>query len=695
MKNTEKLLCVMLAALMIFLLSACNLGTSGQGSDGTTAAESPESQTAGEVTTDPVETGTSDATTSDASPVSSTADGTGTVNESTTEAGPVQTDPQTEPQQTEPVQTAPQTEPQQTEPVQTDPPVTEPQKPTEAELKAKAEEFLATPGLNGLMIHVFENPRAASLYDIVYQLKDPSVDSGKLKSIYAAHGRQYIDETGITYAGEEYLDTLLKKHTGYGFGEFSTYDTFLPTHFPEEKLFCVQHGDTNFQQAEVTSVSVYANGQIEILYKGKNDSWIMSFGGDRAASVSSVRATLVRAVFDLSDDGNLVVRSNRPVILEDGIDPLYKEVNSILNAQGVNGILKTQFTPVNVGFAVRDIVSQLRVWRSSEKDVPAYPDMAAIYKANGLETGDTGFSYADDDYLGSLITAATGIPMPNGDLNMSDVDILASEGLLAVQHGDMTYVPVVISMISIWRDGYLVTYKADPKFGDSFLVNLGGDYRWASDMQVYLVRNEDDGRLNIVSNLPVWYASETDNASYIIQPIMLQMNVFGVNGLLHSEYGEAKDADIREVLYQSGDSTPNLDYQSLFKKYGYVFEEGPGIKAMSGEELGELLEKYTGYEFEEFADYQDKYALYLRDEDVYAAFQGGVTYERMTPITVTWLDDGTYEMTYRPADSDIWYYRVRGGDSGSSARMQATLMRSPYGNYAVLSNGPAESVPVG
>ncbi|MBP5270138.1 MAG: hypothetical protein ILO42_04175, partial [Clostridia bacterium] len=371
-----------------------------------------------------------------------------------------------------------------------------------------------------------------------------------------------------------------------------------------------------------------------------------------------------------------------------GLDPLAYEVSQYLNTFGINGIIQSRFFDPLAGVRISEIIKQLKI------SVYNYGTIHPEHIYADLESGsypyfpDTGVSYVSAEYLDALLCAATGYLLEDFGADIPNVIRLSAVDVFVVQHGDMTYMPVKLLTVTPYRNGYLATYQSDPAFSDSMLIDFDGDLREVAVMQAFLVRNPIDGRLNIVSNVPVWYASEPDNASYIIQPAMLQFNEFTVNALLQSEYYEPTDVDFSMIVMQAGENDAKIDYEAAYKKYGYTVEEGPGFKGLTGAYLFYLLEKYAATRIEDCAQYQNKYRLYLTDEDVYAIQSGGVTYERMRIIDFTFDGYDTYTMKYAAAEEDTWYYLSDSGVMNGATEMQAELCLGADGTFVVIRNSP-------
>ncbi|MBO7377054.1 MAG: hypothetical protein J6V01_08160, partial [Clostridia bacterium] len=274
MKNSLiRFLAVLTAFLTLFALCSCTVtinlagnsteagtGTSVPGSDdesspvsesgtvGETGSETSPESTSGAVTSDAAET--DDATSAETSPAteSTTASGTGT------EPLP--------PESSSSVQSSGAAE------------------LTNEELRVLAEDFLNTPGINGLIQSRFSDPRACSIYDVVAQLEDPDVDASSFDALFQLYFKPYDKTKKINYVKKDNLDRLLQNATGWELERFSDYVTGKPDYFPGEFIFSVKHDSDTHRDVIVTSVSVYQDGRIEALYKAMTGTCRLFYGGD-------------------------------------------------------------------------------------------------------------------------------------------------------------------------------------------------------------------------------------------------------------------------------------------------------------------------------------------------------------------------------------------------------------------------------
>jgi len=165
---------------------------------------------------------------------------------------PTSEQPQTPPAAETPEE-LPEETPEQTPPEQTETPI----EPDYSAIQAEVEAFLMTPGVNGLICGGGNWPEEpVRLREVVYQLSDEAFTYEEVVAAYEADGGEV--HTDLSYASSAKLDALLLAVTGYGLYENGVisprWNLQDVPYFPSLDLYCIQHGDTNYQPftAQVT-----------------------------------------------------------------------------------------------------------------------------------------------------------------------------------------------------------------------------------------------------------------------------------------------------------------------------------------------------------------------------------------------------------------------------------------------------------
>ena len=134
----------------------------------------------------------------------------------------------------------------------TDAPAAEEPASDSSDIQAEVEAFLDYPGVNGFICGGGNWPEErVRLAEIVYQLTDEGYDYDEVVAAYEANfGEVYTD---LTYLSASELDWLLWEVTGYDLYNYDTgevlerWDLEGLSYIEELDLYCVQHGDTNYQ----------------------------------------------------------------------------------------------------------------------------------------------------------------------------------------------------------------------------------------------------------------------------------------------------------------------------------------------------------------------------------------------------------------------------------------------------------------
>ena len=112
------------------------------------------------------------------------------------------------------------------------------------------EAFLKTPGVNGLICGGGNWPEEPlRLREVVYQLSDEAFTYDEVAAAYEADGGEVF--TDLSYISSAKLDELLFSLTGYSLYENGVisprWNLQDMLYFPDLDLYCIQHGDTNYQ----------------------------------------------------------------------------------------------------------------------------------------------------------------------------------------------------------------------------------------------------------------------------------------------------------------------------------------------------------------------------------------------------------------------------------------------------------------
>ena len=146
------------------------------------------------------------------------------------------------------------------------------------EMQERVDAFLKYPGVNGFICGGGNWPEGeVRLREMVYQLEDESVDYAMVEEVYASYGNEV--HTDITYISATELDWLLWQITGVDLYDYDNggvkdcWDLGGVTYLEEIDVYCVQHGDTNYQpmRAELRDYDSYNSIAYVRVYPGIED----------------------------------------------------------------------------------------------------------------------------------------------------------------------------------------------------------------------------------------------------------------------------------------------------------------------------------------------------------------------------------------------------------------------------------------
>ena len=556
------------------------------------------------------------------------------------------------------------------------------QEPTWEELKQKVDEFLMTPGINGLLRSSFRDPRGASLYNVIYQLKDGSFD---VPAIFAKYGVTWYNDMGESHTTREALDKLLLRTTGHTADEFEGFDTRQYYYFPDEELYVIQHGDTNAQMLKHCDLELGDDGSIIVWYE-RTDGQPMRvfFGGAQGQRNNVVEAQQMVAVFHYDSHYNLVIDSNRIAFMGDQSDPVVAELNAFLNEPGFNGfLLDAKTTPADTDMS--KVVRQMYGGVYGNHGNFSYTDaeIRALYRQNGRQLPqDTGIRYASGEVFRKMLKAATGLPaesfrllqwyLPNGDV-------------YTIDSGGVDNTPLsVIGYRYVDDEGIIVYYQITPDtpFWPTFPVGNSQ----ATIMQAYLKFNETTKQLNIVNVYPVWY-EDTAGQDSLKSELQAQMNEAGFNGLLQAQFEPYSEPWPDTVIRALNDATGN--WASLARANGVTLDATDDIRATSGRTLKAFWRQYLEKRFEWsrwFENYPNRFAT----ADIY--------FSHFPPTVSSILPVRIERFIYDPAQEGYvvlytstlggWAFNDENGTHRESRTMEALMRRGSDGSFVIVYNRP-------
>ncbi|MBQ9910347.1 MAG: PT domain-containing protein [Lachnospiraceae bacterium] len=179
------------------------------------------------------------------------------------------------------------------------------------EMAPYIEHFLLMAGNNGVLRTQFGDPRDIKLSDVIYQLKDPALDS---KTVFDEIQKAGFDttDTGASYTAEKYLDGVLKGFTGYGLKDMRSLDDPLQT---KGGIYFVLHGDTNFQPAKGDEWNPVVKYDLIIMhYHSEWGDWgyFEGVGHDPADYTNYHYSSEMTATFEWTPEKGLFITSNVP-----------------------------------------------------------------------------------------------------------------------------------------------------------------------------------------------------------------------------------------------------------------------------------------------------------------------------------------------------------------------------------------------
>ncbi len=403
----------------------------------------------------------------------------------------------TEPAPTEATEPAPTeaTEPAPTE--ATEPAPTEPDRValTESEAVSLAVDFL-NHDANGFLQSVYADARAASLYEVIYQMKDDTVASLVTPELFAKYGYQYESDTGKTYVSGAILDAFLQKTIGYGLADMCSVLHEWMLYFPEEDIYLIQHGDTNFQPVRVVFYE-WDGKQLALHYTSEwGSEWYFCYG-DVQEDYMHETASMMKVVLDYKGDGTFHIISNQCEITYDAKNGTEAEIEHLFNTFVVNGILQSSFScpeQLDIG----SIVSQ---WGEC-RDGDAY-DPVELYEKYGKVWDDgPGCQMVSGATMEAFLRRYTGADFERFDGYKTGC-YFPEEDLYYSREGGVTYEKVAISDVTEDYGNYYVRYYRSDGFESEFRYydTFRKQIRSAGEMIATLTR-DTYGRLIFLENAP-------------------------------------------------------------------------------------------------------------------------------------------------------------------------------------------------
>lgn len=123
------------------------------------------------------------------------------------------------------------------------------------------EKFFNSMPVNGMLLSEYSDPRDMSLYEVLYQCEDDSVDYLSVNEAYKSETDNEV-ETDITYMSVSALDKLLTSLTGYGIADMRNLEGV--TYLESLDVYCVMHGDTNHSPVKCVSLDELGDGLIAV-----------------------------------------------------------------------------------------------------------------------------------------------------------------------------------------------------------------------------------------------------------------------------------------------------------------------------------------------------------------------------------------------------------------------------------------------
>ena len=370
-------------------------------------------------------------------------------------------------------------------------------------LQRLAEEFMNTSPVNGFLMSAYADARDASLYEVLYQHKEAGVNAPEIMTKHGAEPEEGMGYRSITM---EHLSEWTMKVTGYDAAglyasahraaAFGNMTGINKVYFPDEQIFIMQAGDTNYQPAKISSFKMDDDGVFTVIYRSAEGyGWLYSFANDTGFGDSYTAQSMICRM-KLGADGELKILSNRAN--EAGATDrsvAETELTMFFNRYSmVNGLLHSVYTDVrNAAFG--EIIYQATDDQFIDRDT-----VLAAYAALGMSFDpNSGFSGIRDEVLDEFLLGVTGYHLEE----FTDRDCglhFDGYGFYGMQHGDSNFLPVVIDGVSQNADGTIsVTYHSN---WTSWLYQENGTYKHADQMKAVVVRAEEYW-YHIISNQAV------------------------------------------------------------------------------------------------------------------------------------------------------------------------------------------------
>lgn len=370
--------------------------------------------------------------------------------------------------------------------------------------KLAARLFMESSPVNGFLMSAYADARDARLYEVLYQYKEKDADAA---AIMKKHGKTPEEGIGFRSITMDTLSEWTRKVTGCDAGElfetayrhaaFSDMTAVNRVWFPEERIFIIQAGDTNFRTLRIQEFSMDDDGICTIVYGDPAGyGWHFYFSNDPGMN-NLYEAKSMVCRMKLDENGDFRILSNRPHVMT-RISVEEAEINVFFNRfRLTNGLIHSAFTDVrNADFG--GMVNQ------GYDDVD-YETVKKAFASQG-RTPDpaTGFSAVLDEEMDDFLYGVTGYHLSEFADRGSSLHF-DGFGFYGMEHGDSDYQPAVIDEVILGDDGSIAVYYHS-QWGAWRYAKLGADgktqYFSAKQMLAVLERT-DDYWYHIISNEPV------------------------------------------------------------------------------------------------------------------------------------------------------------------------------------------------
>ncbi|MCQ2427888.1 MAG: hypothetical protein MJ137_05745 [Clostridia bacterium] len=161
----------------------------------------------------------------------------------------------------------------------------------------------------------------------------------------------------------------------------------------------------------------------------------------------------------------------------------------------------------------------------------------------------------------------------------------------------------------------------------------------------------------------------------------------GFNGILFTDFGNAKDINLWQVVAQSDDKSFTGNIEDVYKKHGVTFSPYMGCRVMTKDVLAQKMKLWTGLNLGDFSmKYGEQNPTVFAEEGLYAVQFGGVesNIAKILEINTEGEDRVFVKYTSSGVLSDTWFTKY-GSYIGNADYMIAGL-RFYEGRFIIESN---------